>query len=242
MCFRALRGTLIFGRHLLCQVPSLATRWKLSSGCGHAQLIYQAVCIADVKAIIVIVLLYCAGSHSFFHSVGLHTLQLISSPHSFTHQPDNRFFIIVSQQHYHHGISTHLHPVRDIHSRLTNHRPSGLYRRSTGRFSAAKNGTSTSAGANSPRGAAAINPSHSLPDHRIAQAAVATDFKVLASVFKSAFVKGDGLVFSDLIEFPTVTQSLVCYHLYSAPLRESSSRTSAVRCQSKHQSLRSHSF
>ncbi|ORY60001.1 uncharacterized protein BCR38DRAFT_398030 [Pseudomassariella vexata] len=43
-----------------------------------------------------------------------------------------------------------------------------------------------------------------LPDGRIAADAVAEDFNVLASVFKSAVVKGDGLVFSDLIVFPEV--------------------------------------
>ncbi|PVH84119.1 glycoside hydrolase family 131 protein [Cadophora sp. DSE1049] len=47
-----------------------------------------------------------------------------------------------------------------------------------------------------------------LPDGRIAQDAVPEDFNVLASKFKSAVVKGDGLVFSDIVAFPDVTQSL----------------------------------
>ncbi|KAH7397814.1 hypothetical protein BKA64DRAFT_48479 [Cadophora sp. MPI-SDFR-AT-0126] len=47
-----------------------------------------------------------------------------------------------------------------------------------------------------------------LPDGRIAQGAVPEDFNVLASKFKSAVVKGDGLVFSDIVAFPDVTQSL----------------------------------
>ncbi|KAH7346594.1 hypothetical protein BKA65DRAFT_280607 [Rhexocercosporidium sp. MPI-PUGE-AT-0058] len=47
-----------------------------------------------------------------------------------------------------------------------------------------------------------------LPDGRIAQDAVPEDFNVLASAFKSAVVKGDGLVFSDIVAFPAVEQSL----------------------------------
>ncbi|KAK2044668.1 hypothetical protein LZ31DRAFT_618446 [Colletotrichum somersetense] len=47
-----------------------------------------------------------------------------------------------------------------------------------------------------------------LPDGRIKADAVPEDFNVLASVFKSAVVKGDGLVFSDLIDFPQVDASL----------------------------------
>jgi hypothetical protein len=46
------------------------------------------------------------------------------------------------------------------------------------------NGTSTTA----------TNSSVVLPDGRIKQDAVATDFNVLASVFKSAVVKGDGRI------------------------------------------------
>jgi len=53
------------------------------------------------------------------------------------------------------------------------------------------NGTSSSTigakGATNTTAAAAV-----LPDGRIEQAVVATDFNVLASVFKSAVVKGDG--------------------------------------------------
>ncbi|KAK0107684.1 hypothetical protein ONS96_003485 [Cadophora gregata f. sp. sojae] len=63
----------------------------------------------------------------------------------------------------------------------------------------AKNGTATG---DATTGAAV------LPDGRIAQDAVPEDFNVLASKFKSAVVKGDGLVFSDIIAFPDVTQSL----------------------------------
>ncbi|KAG4430857.1 hypothetical protein IFR05_013658 [Cadophora sp. M221] len=47
-----------------------------------------------------------------------------------------------------------------------------------------------------------------LPDGRIAQGAVPEDFNVLASKFKSAVVKGDGLLFSDIVAFPAVEQSL----------------------------------
>ncbi|KAH9208686.1 hypothetical protein DL95DRAFT_372985 [Leptodontidium sp. 2 PMI_412] len=47
-----------------------------------------------------------------------------------------------------------------------------------------------------------------LPDGRIAQGAVPEDFNVLASKFKSAVVKADGLVFSDIVAFPAVEQSL----------------------------------
>ncbi|KAK2060387.1 hypothetical protein LY76DRAFT_497233, partial [Colletotrichum caudatum] len=45
-------------------------------------------------------------------------------------------------------------------------------------------------------------------DGRIKADAVPEDFNVLESVFKSAVVKGDGLVFSDLIDFPQVDASL----------------------------------
>lgn len=47
-----------------------------------------------------------------------------------------------------------------------------------------------------------------LPDGRIKQDAVAEDFNVLASPFKSAVVKGDGLNFSDVVTFPAITPSL----------------------------------
>lgn len=47
-----------------------------------------------------------------------------------------------------------------------------------------------------------------LPDGRIAQDAVAEDFNVLASPFKSAVVKGDGLNFSDVITFPDIQPSI----------------------------------
>lgn len=47
-----------------------------------------------------------------------------------------------------------------------------------------------------------------LPDGRIAQNAVAEDFNVLASPFKSAVVKGDGLNFSDVITFPDIQPSI----------------------------------
>ncbi|KAJ3959650.1 hypothetical protein N0V92_003742 [Colletotrichum tropicale] len=47
-----------------------------------------------------------------------------------------------------------------------------------------------------------------LPDGRIKQDATPENFNVLESVFKSAVVKGDGLVFSDVITFPQVEPSL----------------------------------
>lgn len=47
-----------------------------------------------------------------------------------------------------------------------------------------------------------------LPDGRIAQDAVPEDFNVLASPFKSAVVKGDGLNFSDVITFPDIQPSI----------------------------------
>jgi hypothetical protein len=47
-----------------------------------------------------------------------------------------------------------------------------------------------------------------LPDGRIAQDAVPEDFNVLASPFKSAVVKGDGLNFSDVITFPDIKPSI----------------------------------
>lgn len=57
-------------------------------------------------------------------------------------------------------------------------------------ISEAKNGTSLSN--STALGTAATNSSIVLPDGRIQQAVVATDFNALASVFKSAVVKGDG--------------------------------------------------
>ncbi|KAH8845486.1 hypothetical protein MCOR27_007105 [Pyricularia oryzae] len=47
-----------------------------------------------------------------------------------------------------------------------------------------------------------------LPDGRIKKDAKPEDFNVLASVFKSAVVKGDGLNFSDIVSFPNVDASL----------------------------------
>lgn len=47
-----------------------------------------------------------------------------------------------------------------------------------------------------------------LPDGRIGQNIVETDFNVVSSVFKSAVVKGEGLVFSDIITFPGTTPSI----------------------------------
>lgn len=47
-----------------------------------------------------------------------------------------------------------------------------------------------------------------LPDGRIKQDAVPEDFNVLASPFKSAVVKGDGLNFSDVITFPDIQPSI----------------------------------
>ncbi|KAK2597829.1 hypothetical protein N8I77_012590 [Diaporthe amygdali] len=47
-----------------------------------------------------------------------------------------------------------------------------------------------------------------LPDGRIKQDAVPEDFNVLASPFKSAVVKGDGLNFSDIITFPNIQPSI----------------------------------
>ncbi|KAH8776758.1 hypothetical protein F5883DRAFT_627357 [Diaporthe sp. PMI_573] len=47
-----------------------------------------------------------------------------------------------------------------------------------------------------------------LPDGRIAQDAVPENFNVLASPFKSAVVKGDGLNFSDVITFPEIQPSI----------------------------------
>ncbi|KAL0930607.1 uncharacterized protein CTRU02_214682 [Colletotrichum truncatum] len=79
---------------------------------------------------------------------------------------------------------------------------------------APKNGTanaggSASGGAGGGGGAKAGNTSALvLPDGRIAQDAKAENFNVLASVFKSAVVKGDGLQFSDIITFPEVEASL----------------------------------
>ncbi|OLN98066.1 hypothetical protein CCHL11_06786 [Colletotrichum chlorophyti] len=78
----------------------------------------------------------------------------------------------------------------------------------------AKNGTTEAggggaAGGSGAGGGAAGNTSALvLPDGRIKQDAKPEDFNVLASVFKSAVVKGDGLVFSDLITFPEGQASL----------------------------------
>ncbi|TLD18004.1 hypothetical protein PspLS_10477 [Pyricularia sp. CBS 133598] len=47
-----------------------------------------------------------------------------------------------------------------------------------------------------------------LPDGRIKKDAKPEDFNVLASVFKSAVVKGDGLNFSDVVSFPDGAASL----------------------------------
>lgn len=47
-----------------------------------------------------------------------------------------------------------------------------------------------------------------LPDGRIGQDIVETDFNVVASVFKSAVVKGEGLQFSDIVTFPGTTPSI----------------------------------
>jgi hypothetical protein len=54
----------------------------------------------------------------------------------------------------------------------------------------------TSSSNSTTLGAAATNASVVLPDGRIQQNVVAADFNVLASVFKSAVVKGDGKIIS----------------------------------------------
>ncbi|KAI6370622.1 hypothetical protein MCOR25_004166 [Pyricularia grisea] len=70
---------------------------------------------------------------------------------------------------------------------------------------AAKNGTAGAVGA--AAGGNSTGPLV-LPDGRIKKDAKPEDFNVLASVFKSAVVKGDGLKFSDVISFPDVEPSL----------------------------------
>lgn len=70
----------------------------------------------------------------------------------------------------------------------------------------AAKGNSTGSAAGATAGTAAGGAV--LPDGRIAQDAKPEDFNVLASKFKSAVVKGEGLVFSDIISFPAVDQSL----------------------------------
>ncbi|KXH68765.1 hypothetical protein CSAL01_02040 [Colletotrichum salicis] len=85
---------------------------------------------------------------------------------------------------------------------------------------AAKNGTANAGGATTGgaatggaaaggAGAKAGNTSALvLPDGRIKADATPENFNVLESVFKSAVVKGDGLVFSDIITFPEGQASL----------------------------------
>ncbi|KAK1446771.1 hypothetical protein CCUS01_02330 [Colletotrichum cuscutae] len=85
---------------------------------------------------------------------------------------------------------------------------------------AAKNGTANAGGATAGgaaaggaaaggAGAKAGNTSALvLPDGRIKADATPENFNVLESVFKSAVVKGDGLVFSDIITFPEGQASL----------------------------------
>ncbi|KAK1456623.1 hypothetical protein CMEL01_16301 [Colletotrichum melonis] len=85
---------------------------------------------------------------------------------------------------------------------------------------AAKNGTANAGGATAGgaaaggaaaggAGAKAGNTSALvLPDGRIKTDATPENFNVLESVFKSAVVKGDGLVFSDIITFPEGQASL----------------------------------
>ncbi|KAK1723472.1 hypothetical protein CaCOL14_008018 [Colletotrichum acutatum] len=85
---------------------------------------------------------------------------------------------------------------------------------------AAKNGTANAGGAAAGgaaaggvaaggAGAKAGNTSALvLPDGRIKADATPENFNVLESVFKSAVVKGDGLVFSDIITFPEGQASL----------------------------------
>ncbi|KAI3538181.1 hypothetical protein CSPX01_09758 [Colletotrichum filicis] len=85
---------------------------------------------------------------------------------------------------------------------------------------AAKNGTANAGGATAGgaaaggaaaggAGAKAGNTSALvLPDGRIKADATLENFNVLESVFKSAVVKGDGLVFSDIITFPEGQASL----------------------------------
>ncbi|KAK1574594.1 uncharacterized protein LY79DRAFT_523520 [Colletotrichum navitas] len=67
-----------------------------------------------------------------------------------------------------------------------------------------KNGTADASGGAANAAAGALV----LPDGRIKADAVPEDFNVLASVFKSAVVKGDGLQFSDVVSFPDVESSL----------------------------------
>ncbi|KAL8383666.1 hypothetical protein RB595_010731 [Gaeumannomyces hyphopodioides] len=70
----------------------------------------------------------------------------------------------------------------------------------------ARNGAG--AGARNGTAGGAAGSALVLPDGRIAQNVQPEGFNVLASVFKSAVVKGDGLVFSDLITFPAVKASI----------------------------------
>ncbi|GKT93517.1 hypothetical protein CT0861_12327 [Colletotrichum tofieldiae] len=77
---------------------------------------------------------------------------------------------------------------------------------------AQKNGTANAGGAAAGgAGAGAGNATAGaivLPDGRIKADAVPEDFNVLGSVFKSAVVKGDGLLFSNVITFPDVESSI----------------------------------
>ncbi|KAK1659526.1 hypothetical protein BDP55DRAFT_707506 [Colletotrichum godetiae] len=85
---------------------------------------------------------------------------------------------------------------------------------------AAKNGTANAGGAaggGAAAGGAAAGGAGAkagntsalvLPDGRIKADATPENFNVLESVFKSAVVKGDGLVFSDIITFPEGQASL----------------------------------
>lgn len=72
---------------------------------------------------------------------------------------------------------------------------------------AAEGGAAEGAAAGAAAGDAAAG-AVVLPDGRIKQDAVPEDFNVLASPFKSAVVKGDGLNFSDVITFPDIQPSL----------------------------------
>ncbi|KAF6826572.1 hypothetical protein CPLU01_09604 [Colletotrichum plurivorum] len=83
----------------------------------------------------------------------------------------------------------------------------------------AKNGTANAGGSGGGKaaggggkaaggGGASNTSALVLPDGRIKQDATPESFNVLESVFKSAVVKGDGLVFSDIITFPEGQASL----------------------------------
>lgn len=72
-----------------------------------------------------------------------------------------------------------------------------------GQENAAAGGAAAGAAADDAAAGAVV-----LPDGRIKQDAVPEDFNVLASPFKSAVVKGDGLNFSDVITFPDIQPSL----------------------------------